>query len=271
MDINFWITASGILGNAISFFVFLSPLPTFYKIHKKKSAEGFQSVPYIVSLFSAMLWIYYAFLKPNSVLLFTINSVGIATQTIYISTFIFYATKKARVHTLMLLLADIVGMGLIVVLTYFLQKGAARTATVGWICLVFSLCVFVAPLAILRRVIRTKSVEYMPFYLSFFLTISAVAWFFYGLLRKDMNIALPNVLGFVFGLIQMALYVLYKDSKKSSGETKQGTKDQQIIDVLKLSPFAHTMPSPADTIAGPWSPRTGPGRLEITIVDHTNA
>jgi uncharacterized protein with PQ loop repeat len=37
-------------------------------------------------------------------------------------------------------------------------------------------------------VIKTKSAEYMPFSLSFFLTLSAVAWFFYGLFTKDIYV-----------------------------------------------------------------------------------
>lgn len=44
------------------------------------------------------------------------------------------------------------GFGFIVLGTEFLVKPAERNVVVGWICLVFSLCVFVAPLAIVVSV-----------------------------------------------------------------------------------------------------------------------
>nr|XP_043606623.1 bidirectional sugar transporter SWEET10-like [Erigeron canadensis] len=252
--------AFGLLGNVVSFMVFLSPLPTFYKIYKKKSTEGFQSVPYVVSLFSAMLWIYYALLKANAMLLITINSVGCFIQTFYICFYLFYAPKKSKMESLKLVgLIIVVGFGLIVGLTQFLAHGANRVAIVGWICLVFSLCVFVAPLGVVRQVIKTKSVEYMPILLSVALTMNAVTWFFYGLLLHDFNIAIPNVLGFTFGVVQIILYFVYKnkkpvsDEKVSSGleitkniETEeiktQEKKDQEIIDVVKLSTLMCSIP-----------------------------
>ncbi|KAI3763235.1 hypothetical protein L1987_53688 [Smallanthus sonchifolius] len=206
--------AFGLMGNIVSFMVFLSPLPTFYKVYKRKSTEGFQSIPYVVGLFSAMLWIYYALLMGNLLLLITINSVGIFIQTFYLCVYVIYAHKAARLESLKLItLFIVVGFGLIVLLTEFLSKGAKRGKIVGWICLIFSLCVFVAPLGVLRQVIKTKSVEYMPILLSLALTLSAVMWFFYGLLLGDLNIAIPNTLGFSFGVIQIILYFVYKNKK----------------------------------------------------------
>ncbi|KAK1282201.1 Bidirectional sugar transporter SWEET13 [Acorus calamus] len=197
----------GLLGNLISFMVYLSPIPTFYRIHRKGSTEGFQSIPYVVGLFSAMLWIYYAIFAPHSGLLISINSFGCFIQTVYICFFIIYAPKSLKIHTVKLLLYLNVGVfGIIVLFTLFLSKGSMRIQIIGWICVSFSVSVFAAPLTIIMKVIHTRSVEYMPIWLSFSLTISAVIWFLYGVFTKDRYVALPNILGFLFGTLQMILY-----------------------------------------------------------------
>ncbi|CAN1354333.1 Bidirectional sugar transporter SWEET14 [Linum perenne] len=154
----------GILGNVVSFCVYLAPLPTFKRIVKEKSTQGFQSVPYSVALFSATLYIYYAFLKTDdSFMLITINSFGCLIESSYLALYLFYASSSAR-----------------------------------------------------RDVIKTKSVEFMPFCLSLFLTVCAAFWLVYGLALEDYYIAAPNILGLAFGFIQMGLYWKYYDGESTS-------------------------------------------------------
>ncbi|KAK7304270.1 hypothetical protein VNO77_45137 [Canavalia gladiata] len=211
----------GMLGNVISFLVFLAPISTFYRIYKKKSTEGFQSLPYLVALFSSMLWLYYALLKKDAVLLMTINSFGCVIEIIYITLYIIYAHREARNLTLKLFLAMNVGsFALILLVTHFAVHGSLRVQVLGWVCVTLSVSVFAAPLSIVAQVVRTKSVEFMPFNLSLTLTLSAVMWFGYGLFLKDICIALPNVLGFALGLLQMLLYGIYRRNGNNGKEKK---------------------------------------------------
>ncbi|KAK7353775.1 hypothetical protein VNO80_19227 [Phaseolus coccineus] len=209
----------GVLGNVASFVCFLAPLPTFYRVCKKKSTEGFQSVPYVAALFSAMLWIFYAYVKTGETLLITINSFGCVIETIYLAIFITYCPKKARMSTLrMIVLCNFGGFCTIVLLTHLLAKGAGRVKLLGWICVVFATSVFAAPLSIIRVVIRTKSVEFLPFPLSMLLLLSAIMWLLYGISLKDIYVTLPNVVGLTFGVIQIVLYAMYRNNKTLKDE-----------------------------------------------------
>lgn len=232
-----WAFAFGLLGNLVSFMVFLAPVPTFYRVYKKKSTQGFQSEPYVVALFSSMLWIYYAFIKTDELLLITINSFGCVIETVYICMFIAYAPKKLKIYTSKIIFLLNVGVfSLIVLVTLFLAKGANRVKLLGWICVCFAVSVFAAPLGIMRQVIRTKSVEFMPFTLSFFLTLSAVIWFSYGLFTKDIYVAIPNVLGFCFGVAQMVLYIVYKDAKEFSEKVVLDEKLPEHVEIQMPPP-----------------------------------
>ncbi|XP_065872838.1 bidirectional sugar transporter N3-like [Euphorbia lathyris] len=229
LDHHSLIFTFGILGNIISIAMFLSPMPTFIRVFKKKSTEGFQSIPYVVALLSCMLWIYYALLKANDYLLLSINSFGCLVEIVYIFVYILYAPKQARMLTLRLVFAMNFGGFLIVfILTHFFTKGPNRLQIVGWFCVSLSVVLFAAPLTIMRLVIRTKSVEFMPFTLSFFLTLSAVMWLLYGILLKDLYIGLPNIFGLVFGIAQMILYAIYsRNGKKKLSNSKEINPEEQ--------------------------------------------
>uniref|UniRef100_A0A7N0ZTH9 Bidirectional sugar transporter SWEET n=1 Tax=Kalanchoe fedtschenkoi TaxID=63787 RepID=A0A7N0ZTH9_KALFE len=230
---------SGLMGNIISFLVFLAPVPTFYTIYKKKSSDGFQSIPYIVAFFSASLLLYYAFLKKNAFMIISINAIGCVIELIYLTIFLIYASRKSRMFTIKLILAANVGaLGLIIIITIaFIKTNATRVTIVGWSCAIINVAVFAAPLSIMKQVITTKSVEFMPFWLSFFLTLCATAWFFYGLFVKDWYIATPNVLGFIFGIAQMTLYMIYKNAKPESIKMNSVEQDEEnAIDQKEAHP-----------------------------------
>ncbi|XP_047945435.1 bidirectional sugar transporter NEC1-like [Salvia hispanica] len=205
----------GLLGNIISFLVFLAPLPTFYRICRKKSSEGFQSIPYSISFFSASLLLYYAYLKTNAYMIVSINGIGCVIEALYIFLYILYAPNKIKIFTMRwILLFNGGGLGVIMLVSLLAVNGSKRVALVGWVCAIINIAVFAAPLSVMRQVIRTRSVEFMPFALSFFLSLCAASWFCHGFFIRDYYIALPNILGLLLGVTQMILYFIYKDKKK---------------------------------------------------------
>uniref|UniRef100_M8C2Z8 Bidirectional sugar transporter SWEET n=1 Tax=Aegilops tauschii TaxID=37682 RepID=M8C2Z8_AEGTA len=237
---------AGIAGNIVSFFVFLAPMATFLQIYRKKTTGGFSSVPYVVALFSCSLLIFYALLKTDSPLLLTINSFGCCIETVYIVAYLVYAPPRARLRTLAyFFVLDVAAFGLVLVVTMYAFAPAHRVKFLGSVCLAFSMAVFVAPLSIIVKVIKTKSVEFLPVGLSFCLVLSAVAWFCYGLFTKDPFVMYPNVGGFFFSCVQIGLYCWYRkpsnavlptttaDAGNGNGgpTPAAGAEQQTVIDV----------------------------------------
>ncbi|KAM3189970.1 hypothetical protein ACQJBY_068299 [Aegilops geniculata] len=272
---------AGIAGNIVSFFVFLAPMATFLQIYRKKTTGGFSSVPYVVALFSCSLLIFYALLKTKSPLLLTINSFGCCIETVYIIAYLVYAPPRARLRTLAyFFVLDVAAFGLVLVVTMYAFAPAHRVKFLGSVCLAFSMAVFVAPLSIIVKVIKTKSVEFLPVGLSFCLVLSAVAWFCYGLFTKDPFVMYPNVGGFFFSCVQIGLYCWYRKPSNAVLPTTTadagngnggGDADQPQVQVIELP--AHSV---AILSVGP-VPILGVHKIEVmaaeqqTVIDVKDA
>lgn len=246
MNHHFLVIAFGLLGNIISCMVYLAPLPTFIQIYKKKSTECFQSLPYLVALFSSMLWLYYGLIQTNTIFIVSINAFGCVIEIIYCIMYIAYATKDARKLTIKLFtVLNVVSFVLIFLIVQFAIPENHRVQVLGWICTSLSISVFAAPLSIVVRVVKTKSVEFMPFNLSLFLTLSAVVWFLYGFVKRDICIFLPNVVGFILGIIQMVLYGYY--SKYGVAKEKEQV-EPAVINIVVVNPLgsSEVFPIPLD-------------------------
>ncbi|KAF9689210.1 hypothetical protein SADUNF_Sadunf01G0067900 [Salix dunnii] len=247
----------GILGNVISLFLFMSPVPTFVQIWKKKSVEQFSPAPYLATLINCAVWVLYGLpiVHPHSTLVWTINGAGTAIEIVYLLLFIIYSDSKKRLKVLLLVLVEVIFMAVLAILVLTLvHTTKKRTVIVGIVAIVFNAMMYASPLSVMKLVITTKSVEYMPFFISLASFANGVAWSAYALIKFDpfilvihLSLSLtiymcdcssmfsdmglwfisqvPNGVGTLFSVAQLILYAVYYRStqrqiaaRKTDGE-----------------------------------------------------
>jgi solute carrier family 50 protein (sugar transporter) len=155
----------------------------------------------------------------------TINGTGAVIESIYVIIFLIYAPKKEKAKVLGLLTFIISIFSVVVFVSLFALHGNTRKLFCGLAATIFSIIMYASPLSIMRLVIKSKSVEYMPFFLSLFVFLCGTSWFVYGLLGKDPFIAVPNGFGCGLGTVQLILYFIYRNHE---GAPKKGSDDGSI-------------------------------------------
>ncbi|KAK7342813.1 hypothetical protein VNO80_25769 [Phaseolus coccineus] len=204
--------AAGVAGNIFAFGLFLSPIPTFRRIIRNGSTEMFSGLPYVYSLLNCLICLWYGtpLISPHNLLVTTVNTIGAAFQLVYIIFFLIYAEKARKVRMLGLLLAVFGIFVIILAGSLQIDDSAMRRMFVGFLSCASLISMFASPLFIIKLVIRTKSVEFMPFYLSLSTFLMSISFFLYGLLSHDVFIYVPNGIGTVLGIVQLILYFYYK-------------------------------------------------------------
>nr|KYP50542.1 Protein RUPTURED POLLEN GRAIN 1 [Cajanus cajan] len=159
--------------------------PTFYGIIKKKAVEEFKPDPYIATVLNCAFWVFYGmpFVHPHSILVLTINGVGLVFEFVYLTIYYIYATNKGRKKLLLFLLIEVIFFVAIVLVTMLALHGTRkRSLVVGVLSDVFNVMMYVSPLTVM----------------------------------------ISNGIGAISGLIQLILYACYCSCKNENDDDKDG-------------------------------------------------
>ncbi|NXG98039.1 SWET1 protein, partial [Loxia leucoptera] len=196
-----------------------------------KSVENIQFLPFLTTDANNLSWLGYGCLKGDETVI-TVNAIGAALQTLYILVYLYYSPAKVgqgpgvmgRMGTLtltspccpsqrpvllqvLLLLAVVVtGCGYFTILV----DTGTRLTHLGLFCSVFTISMYLSPLADLAKVVRCKSTRCLSFPLTVTTLVASSSWTLYGLQLHDPYITVPNVPGIVTSLVRFWLFQRYR-------------------------------------------------------------
>ncbi|CAK9151752.1 unnamed protein product [Ilex paraguariensis] len=214
--LEFFKDAAGVAGNIFAFGLFVSPIPTFRRIIRNQATEQFSGLPYIYALLNCLICAWYGtpLVSTANLLVTTVNSMGAIFQLTYLILFITYAEKGQKLKMLGLLLAVFGLFAIVVVWSLLVTDSAIRHGTIGFLSCASLISMFASPLFIIKLVIQTRSVEFMPFYLSLSTFLMSTSFLLYGIFNFDPFIYVPNGIGTILGVVQLVLFSYYSNNSR---------------------------------------------------------
>ncbi|KAI3769379.1 hypothetical protein L6452_00481 [Arctium lappa] len=208
--------AAGVAGNIFAFGLFVSPIPTFRRIIRNQSTEQFSGMPYIYALLNCLICAWYGcpFISSDNILVTTVNSVGAVFQLSYIIIYITCAEKRKKFVMSGLLVAVFCLFAVIAIGSLLVSDLEVRHLVIGFLSCATLISMFASPLSVMNLVIQTRSVEFMPFYLSLSTFLMSTSFLLYGIFNLDPFIYVPNGIGTILGIAQLALYFYYNNKSE---------------------------------------------------------
>ncbi|KAK7377357.1 hypothetical protein VNO80_02780 [Phaseolus coccineus] len=222
-----------VFGNIASVSLYAAPTITFKRVIKKKSTEDFSCIPYIIALLNCLLFTWYGLPvvsnKWENFPLVTVNGVGILFELSYVLIYLWFSSPKGKVKVAMTALPVLTVFCIIAIVSSFaFHDHRHRKLLVGSVGLGVSIAMYSSPLVAMKKVIETKSVEFMPLPLSFCSFLASLLWLTFGLLIRDIFVAGPSVIGTPLGILQLVLHCKYQKRRSTQEPNKQKENTEKV-------------------------------------------
>ena len=225
-----------------SVLVSAAPLPTIKQIKEKKDVGSLPLLPYSCMAANCVLWTTYGALR-HTPSIWLPNGVGLILALYYIQSFIqnnHHGTNSESSSTALSgsVKVHLAGVGAVVAAAALAFQSqfqlpvasvAAVADGVGATAVIFCIALFASPLSTLKTVMETKSADSIPLPFSIASLLCCFFWSVTGILElHDMNVIVPNALGFMFGLAQVGLKLMYS-GKRSKQDSNQAVLNDNLL------------------------------------------
>ena len=221
--------------------LFLAPIEPMVRIYKARSVGSFSPAPYLFACVNCLLWIGYALpaITPDRTSPLVTNVYGLVMELIYCGIFIRYAGRARAGVAALFALVTLGPLAFIALCALAIDdvplpkwpEPDERNASnaLGIAAAFFNILMYAAPLSVMRTVIRTRSVEFMPLSLMLTCGLCSTGWTLYALCKMDPFIGVPNACGAALALLQGALYACYCRAER--GLADEALLPAPIVDV----------------------------------------
>ncbi|XP_003475651.1 sugar transporter SWEET1 isoform X1 [Cavia porcellus] len=187
--------------------MFSTGLSDLRHMQMTQSVDSVQFLPFLTTDVNNLGWLSYGVLKGDGTLII-VNAIGAVLQTLYILAYLHYCPQKRVVllQTATLLGVLLMGYGYFWLL---MPDDEARLQQLGLFCSVFTISMYLSPLADLAKVIQTKSTHRLSFSLTIATLLTSASWSLYGFRLRDFYIMVPNLPGILTSFIRLWLFWKY--------------------------------------------------------------
>ena len=173
--------------------LFLAPIEPMVRIYKARSVGSFSPAPYLFACVNCLLWIGYALpaITPDRTSPLVTNVYGLVMELIYCGIFIRYAGRARAGVAALFALVTLGPLAFIALCALAIDdvplpkwpEPNERNASnaLGIAAAFFNILMYAAPLSVMRTVIRTRSVEFMPLSLTLTCGLCSTGWTLYAL------------------------------------------------------------------------------------------
>eukprot|EP00878_Enallax_costatus_P035882 GHUV01040127.1.p1 GENE.GHUV01040127.1~~GHUV01040127.1.p1 ORF type:complete len:217 (+),score=21.48 GHUV01040127.1:162-812(+) len=197
------------LGCVVAWLLFSSPFKAVLQVRQSRALGSLNPLPLVAMWANCVAWLVYSFITTDVYVLAS-NIPGLllgSFMTISCYGFADEKTRNTMLQGIMFFATLLTAAGMSISFGDYDHKAAINIwgYTTVFILLIF----YSAPLSVLAEVLRTRSSAalYLPF--AVMNMVNGLLWTAYGLAVPDAFIYGPNMVGAVFGGLQVALCLIY--------------------------------------------------------------